>query len=198
MKKGIKLVFLGESTTGKTTLSYRIARDEFYPHSESTIGASFLTTTMDNQRYDIWDTAGQERYLGLMPMYYRNSDILLFVYDLTNPKSVHRFEHYLKDIVLLFTHGYRIIFIGNKLDICTDDNVKKSDVILDKIISEFKLDPSMYSRVHVSAKTGEKSETLKHEIEKFGKELSKTKVDLETSITFDDSETKESKYCCQN
>lgn len=197
MKKGVKLVFLGESTTGKTTLSYRLVRDEFYPHSESTIGASFLTTTFDNLRYDIWDTAGQERYLGLMPMYYRNSDILLLVYDLTNPKSVHRFEHYLKDIIFLFTHKYRIIFIGNKLDICNKDNIIKSDVILDKIITDFKLDPLSYARVNVSAKTGEDINILKQEIEKFGKELILTKVDLDTSITFSGNEPNPG-YCCQN
>jgi len=55
---------------------------------ESTIGAAFLTQTIsldDNTtvKFEIWDTAGQERYKSLAPMYYRNANCAVVVYDIT-------------------------------------------------------------------------------------------------------------------
>ena len=66
--------FLGESSTGKTSLVERFRGRDFQNY-EATIGAAFLTKTLDLDeariRLDIWDTAGAERYASLAPMYYR-------------------------------------------------------------------------------------------------------------------------------
>jgi Ras-related protein Rab-5C len=65
-----------------------IAQDQFDDYRESTIGAAFLTQTiaLDEQttvKFEIWDTAGQERYKSLAPMYYRNANCAVVVYDIT-------------------------------------------------------------------------------------------------------------------
>ena len=76
-------------TTGcspKPLLTY--TQDQFDDYRESTIGAAFLTQTIaldenTTVKFEIWDTAGQERYKSLAPMYYRNANCAVVVYDIT-------------------------------------------------------------------------------------------------------------------
>lgn len=63
-------------------------QDQFDSFRESTIGAAFLTQTISldentTVKFEIWDTAGQERYKSLAPMYYRNANCAVVVYDIT-------------------------------------------------------------------------------------------------------------------
>lgn len=65
-----------------------IIKDQFDDYRESTIGAAFLTQTISlddttTVKFEIWDTAGQERYKSLAPMYYRNANCAVVVYDIT-------------------------------------------------------------------------------------------------------------------
>ena len=70
-----KLVLLGEAQVGKSSLVLRFVNGQFSPNSVATVGAAFLSKTMElgdtKIRYDNWDTAGQERFHSLTPMYYR-------------------------------------------------------------------------------------------------------------------------------
>ena len=77
-------------------------QDQFDDYRESTIGAAFLTQTiaLDDQttvKFEIWDTAGQERYKSLAPMYYRNANCAVVVYDITQavnpPHTFHNSTH---------------------------------------------------------------------------------------------------------
>ncbi|KAK8074748.1 MICOS complex subunit mic60 [Apiospora hydei] len=83
-----KLVLLGESAVGKSSIVLRFVKDQFDSYRESTIGAAFLTQTISldentTVKFEIWDTAGQERYKSLAPMYYRNANCAVVVYDIT-------------------------------------------------------------------------------------------------------------------
>jgi Ras-related protein Rab-5C len=65
-----------------------LSQDQFDDYRESTIGAAFLTQTISldentTVKFEIWDTAGQERYKSLAPMYYRNANCAVVVYDIT-------------------------------------------------------------------------------------------------------------------
>lgn len=85
-----KLVLLGESAVGKSSLVMRFVKDQFDDYRESTIGAAFLTQSIRLDpstvvKFEIWDTAGQERYKSLAPMYYRNANCAVVVYDVTQP-----------------------------------------------------------------------------------------------------------------
>uniref|UniRef100_A0A4W6CK95 small monomeric GTPase n=1 Tax=Lates calcarifer TaxID=8187 RepID=A0A4W6CK95_LATCA len=83
-----KLVLLGESAVGKSSLVLRFVKGQFHEFQESTIGAAFLTQTVclddTTVKFEIWDTAGQERYHSLAPMYYRGAQAAIVVYDITN------------------------------------------------------------------------------------------------------------------
>ena len=90
-----KLVILGAQSVGKTSLVHRYVKNSFIPpnKSQSTIGASFLTTRVHDPesgatiRLQIWDTAGQERFRTITTAYYRGAMGILLVYDVTDQKS---------------------------------------------------------------------------------------------------------------
>ncbi|NXS00320.1 RAB5A protein, partial [Oxylabes madagascariensis] len=91
-----KLVLLGESAVGKSSLVLRFVKGQFHEFQESTIGAAFLTQTVclddTTVKFEIWDTAGQERYHSLAPMYYRGAQAAIVVYDITNEFSFFFYE----------------------------------------------------------------------------------------------------------
>merc|ERR1711865_172931 len=67
-----KLVLLGDSAVGKSSLVLRFVRGQFFEYQESTVGAAFLTQNVSlndyTVKFEIWDTAGQERYHSLAPV----------------------------------------------------------------------------------------------------------------------------------
>mgnify|MGYP006107815295 CR=1 FL=1 len=114
-----KIVFMGDSGVGKTSVALRISCNTFVPNGEATIGASYCSKIIykDDIQYNfnIWDTAGQEKYRCLVPLYYKNSDAAIIVYDITNKRS---FENAKKNVLELRknTELSVILFIGNKCD----------------------------------------------------------------------------------
>merc|ERR1712065_7596 len=95
-----KLVLLGESAVGKSSLVLRFVKGQFHEYQESTIGAAFLTQTVclddTTVKFEIWDTAGQERYHSLAPMYYRGAQAAIVVYDITNTDTFNRAKAWVK------------------------------------------------------------------------------------------------------
>jgi small GTP-binding protein len=163
-----KIVFLGESTTGKTTIAYRLVKKEFMEDSMATIGANFMLLSLDNIKYEIWDTAGQERYLSLVEMYYRNTNIILLVFDLNNLSTIDRLNYYLKKILNDLDNEYRILIIGNKLDLIDKRELSKIDDYVKKKTSMY---PSLLTKmeyIYISAKTGENFNGLVDKIKIYG------------------------------
>jgi len=122
VKKNIvyKLVFMGNSGVGKSSIATRIACGTFTEFTDATIGASFFAKIIekDNQLYkfNIWDTAGQEKYSCLVPLYYRNCDAAIIVYDITNRNSFKKVISSIKDLRSNSTVS-AILIIGNKSDL---------------------------------------------------------------------------------
>jgi len=118
-----KLVLLGESAVGKSSLVARFVKGHFHEYQESTIGAAFLTQTVclddTTVKFEIWDTAGQERYHSLAPMYYRNSPSAIVVYDVTNLDTFNRAKAWVKELHRQASPGIVIALAGNKADLPT-------------------------------------------------------------------------------
>ncbi|KAK9380465.1 ras family-domain-containing protein [Kockiozyma suomiensis] len=117
-----KLVLLGESAVGKSSLVLRFVKDQFDDYRESTIGAAFLTQTiaLDESttiKFEIWDTAGQERYKSLAPMYYRNANCAVVVYDITQAASLDKAKSWVKELQRQANENIIIALAGNKLDL---------------------------------------------------------------------------------
>ncbi|CAF2532421.1 unnamed protein product [Rotaria sp. Silwood2] len=119
-----KMVLLGESAVGKSSLALRFAKGQYQDHAESTIGAAFLTHTLQidsdtSLKVELWDTAGQERYHSLAPMYYRGAQAALVVYDITNSESLRRAKMWVKELRQVNASDMVIGLAGNKADLAT-------------------------------------------------------------------------------
>lgn len=122
-----KLVLLGESAVGKSSLVLRFVRGQFFDYQESTIGAAFLTQTValndTTVKFEIWDTAGQERYHSLAPMYYRGAAAAIVVYDITSPDSFARAKSWVRELQRQGNPNIVIALAGNKADLASKRKV---------------------------------------------------------------------------
>ncbi|EGW33904.1 uncharacterized protein SPAPADRAFT_59281 [Spathaspora passalidarum NRRL Y-27907] len=122
----VKLVLLGEAAVGKSSLVLRFVSNDFQENKEPTIGAAFLTQkcTIGERtiKYEIWDTAGQERFASLAPMYYRNAQAAIVVYDITKPASFIKARHWVKELHEQAAKDITIALVGNKYDLVQDDD----------------------------------------------------------------------------
>jgi len=120
-----KLVLLGESAVGKSSVVLRFVKGQFLEFQESTIGAAFLTQSVClNEltiKFEIWDTAGQERYHSLAPMYYRGAQAAIVVYDITNYDSFERAKSWVNELQRQGNPNIVIAMAGNKLDLVSPD-----------------------------------------------------------------------------
>ncbi|CAM9290950.1 ras-related protein Rab-5A-like [Lampetra fluviatilis] len=123
-----KLVLLGESAVGKSSLVLRFVKGQFHEFQESTIGAAFLTQTVSlddtTVKFEIWDTAGQERYHSLAPMYYRGAQAAIVVYDITNQDSFARAKTWVKELQRQANPTIVIALSGNKADLASQRMVE--------------------------------------------------------------------------
>ncbi|KAF8578613.1 GTP-binding protein RAB5 [Ramaria rubella] len=127
-----KLVLLGESAVGKSSLVLRFVKDQFDDYRESTIGAAFLTQTVQlddatTVKFEIWDTAGQERYKSLAPMYYRNANCAVVVYDITQMASLDKARTWIRELQRQADPSIVILLCGNKTDLDARRQVSKEE-----------------------------------------------------------------------
>ncbi|KAH9506471.1 RAS oncogene family member Rab21 [Dermatophagoides farinae] len=116
-----KIVLLGEGCVGKTSLVLRYVENKFSETNQSTLQASFLTKNIFVQNMpitlNIWDTAGQERFHAVGPLYYRDSNGALLVYDVTDPDSLAKVKVWIKELRKVLGNDVCIAIIGNKIDL---------------------------------------------------------------------------------
>ena len=187
-----KVVILGCSGVGKSSLATRYIRKNFFEYSESTIGAAFLTApVLKNEReviLDIWDTAGQERYHSLAPMYYRSSDAVIIVYDITNPDSLDEAKKWYNEIKNILFDAY-IIFVGNK-----NDFVNSRKIYFDEIKKY--TDKNKLDLIETSAKTGRNVEKLFLQIIDNLPDISKKQASSDIKLNNQDSNKTNDKTIC--
>lgn len=117
----IKVLMIGNTSCGKSSLLTRYVDDSFEPSRISTIGIDFKMKTIDvlgkRAKLQIWDTAGQERFRTITQAYYRGAMGIIIVYDVTDRRS---FEDVKRDwIINVDRHvnlEVRKTLVGNKSD----------------------------------------------------------------------------------
>jgi len=120
----LKVIILGDSGVGKTSLMNQYVNKKFTNQYKATIGADFLTkdVIIDDKQVtmQIWDTAGQERFQSLGVAFYRGADCCVLVYDLTNQKSFDNLDSWRDEFLIQASpqdpDNFPFVVIGNKLD----------------------------------------------------------------------------------
>ncbi|XP_067458997.1 ras-related protein Rab-17-like [Thunnus thynnus] len=123
----VKMVLLGSSGVGKSSLALRFGKDEFR-NTSPTVGCAYLTKVVHlnevTLRFEIWDTAGQEKYHSVTPLYYRGAQAALLVYDISKRETFIRAQVWLKELEKQYTAGSTVIWlVGNKGDLAQDRQV---------------------------------------------------------------------------
>ncbi|MCL7039379.1 hypothetical protein MKW94_011497, partial [Papaver nudicaule] len=116
-----KLVLLGDGRVGKTSLVLRYVNNVFSDQQQATVQASFLTKRILIQglpiTLSIWDTAGQERFHAFGPIYYRDADAALLVYDITDNDSFIRVKNWVKELQQMASKSIIMAIAANKSDL---------------------------------------------------------------------------------
>ena len=116
--KPLKLLLIGDSNVGKTSLLLRYLDNTFSEKYITTIGVEFKSKdiTLNNKTYKIhiWDTAGQERYKSITRNFYKHAEGIIFVYDITNKTSFSNLKNWISNAEN--EADFKIIIVGNKLD----------------------------------------------------------------------------------
>jgi len=117
----LKILIIGESSVGKSSLLMRFVDDKFDPDQPATIGVDFKVKTVNVDgnlvKLAIWDTAGQERFRTLTPSYYRGAQGVICVYDVTRRDTFDRLPNWLTEMQT-FTNRTDVVkmLVGNKID----------------------------------------------------------------------------------
>ena len=132
--ESIKVVLVGESGVGKTSIISQFVSNKFDPHRETSLSAQFVSKTMDfpdlgkQLKFDIWDTVGQEKYRSLAKIFYKDARVIVFVYDITTDYSFNELKNYWYEETKANSDGTPILaVVGNKVDLYKDQKVSNND-----------------------------------------------------------------------
>ncbi|XP_067225072.1 ras-related protein Rab-18a isoform X2 [Chanodichthys erythropterus] len=117
----LKILIIGESGVGKSSLLLRFTDDTFDPEIGATIGVDFKVKTLavdgNRAKLAIWDTAGQERFRTLTPSYYRGAQGVILVYDVTRRETFAKLDNWLNELDTYCTRNDLVkMLVGNKID----------------------------------------------------------------------------------
>ncbi|KAK3096829.1 hypothetical protein FSP39_003733 [Pinctada imbricata] len=198
-----KVVLLGEGCVGKTSLVLRYVENKFNDKHLTTLQASFLNKKLNigGKRVNlaIWDTAGQERFHALGPIYYRDSNGAILVYDITDEDSFQKVKNWVKELRKMLGNDICLCIAGNKTDLEKDRHVSVTE-------AEQYASSVGARHFHTSAKLNKGIEEMflelsKNMIEKAGEDngkSSRTSMKAKSVLVVDDDQptTQSSGGCC--
>ena len=124
----LKILILGDSSVGKTSLLLRYVDGYFPSIYVATIGIEYKNKTINmnglNITLQIWDTAGQERFKSITQNFMKGADGIIYVYDITQKSSFDNIKTWIRQSEEA-TEGFKKIIVGNKTDLENERKVKK-------------------------------------------------------------------------
>ncbi|XP_022293695.1 ras-related protein Rab-21-like [Crassostrea virginica] len=197
-----KCVLLGEGCVGKTSLVLRYVENKFNDKHITTLQASFLEKKLNiggkRVNLSIWDTAGQERFHALGPIYYRDSNGAILVYDITDEDSFQKVKNWVKELRKMLGNDICLCIAGNKIDLEKDRHVSVAE-------AEAYAASVGAKHFHTSAKLSKGIEEMfldlsKGMIEKAGQDNNRNNKDSTNRksvvVVDDDTPTQQKSGCC--
>ena len=116
-----KVVLLGTTMVGKTSIVTRVTSGEFDPSIKPTIGACYASKSFEvgerTVKLQIWDTAGQERFKTLVPMYYRGAKVAIIVFSVIDQASLAEIEFWANGVKAGASPPPILVIVANKIDL---------------------------------------------------------------------------------
>ena len=127
-----KVVFLGDSSVGKSNIISKYKLNEFNRNSKSTVGVEFyskiITFNNKNIKIQIWDTAGQERFKSITKSYYKGAKGAIIVYDITRRQTFENVQEWFKDTKTMGDNVHLVLMlVGNKCDLVNEREVSTEE-----------------------------------------------------------------------
>ena len=132
VEMGEKVVIIGDTSVGKTSVILRYINNTFSDSVKPTIGCEHYEKEIDLEddkkiKLSIWDTAGQERFRGLAGSYYKKAKAILLVYDITKKSSFDKLDFWRDEIANFAPEDILVVLIGNKTDLKEQREVTPDD-----------------------------------------------------------------------
>jgi len=191
----VKIVFIGDSSVGKSSIINVTQNREVNPEQPSTIGACFYIMKLLIGNFQIklhiWDTAGQERFRSLTPQYYRDADYAVIVYSINNAESFNSVDNWCKSINNNCPKAPKIVLLGNKADLSRDRQVsaEKGKQMADSINAEFYETSAKTMKKEILKLFQQIGECMFHEM------MDRGEIDKNSVVSAFESDQK-SKKCC--
>jgi len=127
----IKIITLGDSSVGKTSVLLRFTENTFSPTMMSTVGIDsknrVMTYANRSYRVQVWDTAGQEKFRTISYTFYNRADGILLVYDVTDPNSLQHVSSWMAQIRERAKKDVAVTLIGNKTDLADSQDFSSGE-----------------------------------------------------------------------
>jgi small GTP-binding protein len=186
-----KVVLVGPAHTGKTSIITRFVYGEFSPHTMASTQPAFYRKKVSYMGSDvvleIWDTAGQEQYRSLSPMFYRDADAGIVVFDLTDANSFGKCKQWGNELRAARGQDVVVMVAGNKNDLPSIRTVALETI--QAFAETIDAEP-----IETSAKTGENIDMMFISIAKALLKRAKVSPDLPDSVDLKGAAIK--KECC--
>ena len=129
LKEEIKLILVGDSGVGKTSIINRYYLNTFNSSMDSTQSMNFIIKDIlingKNIQLNIWDTLGQEKYFSCNKLFIKNSNIVILVYDITRKDSFKNLDIWYDSINTELGKDYYLGLVGNKFDMVEEEEVSE-------------------------------------------------------------------------
>jgi small GTP-binding protein len=126
LPRASKIVLLGNTAVGKSSIALRFCQGRFPQSHEVTIGSAFLQQTVRTSngghlKMHIWDTGGQERFRAMAPIYYRDASAALVVFDCTEAASFSAVSFWINELSNKGPMDIKLVVVANKCETTNGD-----------------------------------------------------------------------------